>query len=245
MACTNPCRTTTAGIAGRACHDHPWFSIPRPARLRRSRSRAAEPAPHGVLAHAEAGRRGLVRHRLEVAEDDRHPVPLGEPGDLLGEDCRPRTGIDRGIISTPGPGLREPLLVPAATGLVGLRPGRDAMRDAVQPARERVPDPEGSRLPGQHEEGGLEGVLGVMLVAEHAAADAQTIDPCRSTRARRPPGAVLVPGGEPLQELGIRQPGERAQVPEPIDLPPSSPASLGPPLSVISPAVRGLVRVSL
>ena len=88
------------------------------------------------------------------------------------------------------------------------------MGHAVQPATERVLHPERPRLAGQHEEGGLEGVLGGMLVAEDAPADAEDHRPVplhQGLEGRL--GAVLVPGGEPLQELGIRQPGECAQVP--------------------------------
>ena len=178
-------------------------------------------APHRVLGHAEAGRRGLVRHRLQVAEDDRRPVGLGEPGDLLGED---RPGLGPGMIrhdlARRAAGLRESTLVPAATGGVGPRPGRDAMRDAVQPARERVLHPERPGLPGQHEEGGLEGVLGGMLVAEHAPADAEDHRPVPLHQGLEGQlGAVLVAGGEPRQELGIGQPGECAQVPQPMNLP--------------------------
>ena len=118
------------------------------------------------------------------------------------------------------PSLREPSLMPAAAGRVGPRPGRDAMRDAVQPARERVLHPERPRLAGQHEERGLEGVLGGVLVAEHAPADAEDHRPVPLHQGLEGQlGAVLVPGGEPRQQLGIRQPGECAQVPQPMNLP--------------------------
>ena len=100
------------------------------------------------------------------------------------------------------------------------------MRHAVQPARERILHPERSRLFGQHEEGGLEGILGGVLVAEHAPADAEDHRPVPLHQGLEGElGAVLGPVGEPRQELGIRQPGEGAQVPQPMNLTEQSGAS--------------------
>ena len=62
-----------------------------------------------------------------------------------------------------------------------------------------------------------------MLVAEHAPADAEDHRPVPLHQGLEGQlGAVLVPGGEPRQELGIRQPGECAQVPQPMNVPEQS-----------------------
>ena len=59
-----------------------------------------------------------------------------------------------------------------------------------------------------------------MLVAEHAPADAEDHRPVPlHQRLEGQLGAVLVPVGEPRQQLRVRQPGEGAQVPQPMNLP--------------------------
>ena len=68
----------------------------------------------------------------------------------------------------------------------------------------------------------------------------KTIGPCRSTRASKASSAhVLMPVGEPRQQLRVGQPGEGAQVPQPMNLP----AQPGPSARhVRSLVLRGLVR---
>ncbi len=46
-------------------------------------------------------------------------------------------------------------------------------RDAVEPVAQEVGIADGSRPPRQHEEDGLEGVLGMLVVAQELPADAQ------------------------------------------------------------------------
>ena len=53
------------------------------------------------------------------------------------------------------------------------RPQGQAEGDLEQPAGHRLRVADRAGLPGQHQEGGLEGVLGVLVVVQHAAADAQ------------------------------------------------------------------------
>ena len=50
---------------------------------------------------------------------------------------------------------------------------RGAIGDAVQPAAQGVAGADRAGLPGQHQEGGLEGVLDVVLVLQHGAAGGQ------------------------------------------------------------------------
>jgi hypothetical protein len=47
------------------------------------------------------------------------------------------------------------------------------IRDAVQPGAQRVLPPDGGRLAGEHQKCGLPGLLGVVGMAEHPAADPQ------------------------------------------------------------------------
>jgi hypothetical protein len=51
----------------------------------------------------------------------------------------------------------------------------------VQPASEQVPFAERAGLARQQYEHILEGILGGVLVAQHAPADAQDVGPCRAT----------------------------------------------------------------
>jgi hypothetical protein len=70
-----------------------------------------------------------------------------------------------------GPGHLSLLHPP--TGRRGPRLAGGQVGDAVQPAAQRLAHRDRSRLAGEHEKGGLEGVLRVLLVAQDAAADTQ------------------------------------------------------------------------
>ena len=88
--------------------------------------------------------------------------------------------------------------------LAGAR-GR-AEGDLVQPGTQRVFHPQPPRLLDQHQESGLEGILRVMRVGQHAPADppdhrAVPLDQGRERKLRG-----LAPAGrEPLQELPVRK----------------------------------------
>ena len=93
------------------------------------------------------------------------------------------------------------------------------MRDTVQPATERVLHTKGPHFASQHEKRGLERVLGGMLVLEDTPANAEDhgsvpLNQCLEGHLSKP----LRPGGELRQQLGIRHPAERAEVPQSIDL---------------------------
>jgi hypothetical protein len=60
-------------------------------------------------------------------------------------------------------------------------------------------------LPGECQEGGLEGVLGVLLVAKDAAADVQDHRPVPPHEGSK--GSIIALSGETLQELRIRRLG--------------------------------------
>jgi hypothetical protein len=100
----------------------------------------------------------------------------------------------------------------------GLRPQGGPVGDPAEPARQRRAPADRAGLARQRQEGGLESVLGVRLVAQHAPADVQH-------QALVPPdeqleGRLVAPGHELFQELGVRDAlaavpaDEVAQVPE-------------------------------
>src|SRR5262249_8144328 len=77
--------------------------------------------------------------------------------------------------------------------------------DAVQPAAEQLAPPDGPRLAGQDEEGGLEGVLRVGSVGEHAAAGGEDHRPGPPDQGRERP--LVAPGDEALQQPGGAEAG--------------------------------------
>ena len=146
---------------------------------------------------------------LQIAQDDRQSVagpaggsaprpagaagrPAGSPGSTAGW-----TDLGQRRFPRPPPGGR-------ASALQGRLVG-----DPVQPVPQPLPRDDGGRLAGQDEEGGLEGVLGV-VVAEHAAADAQHHRPVPADqRLRRRPrrGCERRPRAGRRRSPGRRPPG--------------------------------------
>ena len=84
----------------------------------------------------------------------------------------------------------------------------------MEPGADRVADPERPGLAGQDEEDGLEGVLGLVLVAERGAADAPDHRPVPlDQRGEGRLGRALISAaGEPLQERSVGQARNRAAV---------------------------------
>ena len=81
---------------------------------------------------------------------------------------------------------------------------------------QQVGVPDGPRPAGQHEEDGLEGVLGMMAVAQELLADAQHHRPVASHQGGegRLGGEGVAAGDEPLDELAVGEPGHRAALEE-------------------------------
>jgi hypothetical protein len=106
-------------------------------------------------------------------------------------------GGDLGV----GHGLDLPLAgAPPGVGGRGLPGG--AAGDAVQPAAHRLALHDRPRPAGEDEEGGLEGVLGVLLVAEQAPADTQGHGPVTAYQGRE---RRLVPRGDEVgQQVPVR-----------------------------------------
>ncbi len=109
----------------------------------------------------------------------------------------------------------------ARLGGAALAPGTgfagQAGGDAVQEAADGLPATDGARLAGQDEEGGLEDVLGVVEVAEEAAADAQHQPPVALHQRRE--GRLVAAGGEALQQLPVAQCGQARGRQQPAQVP--------------------------
>ncbi len=80
------------------------------------------------------------------------------------------------------------------------------MRDLVQPAPQAVSPPDRAAFLDQDQEGGLEGVLGVVWVAQDRPADAQDHRPMPSHQHFE--GPAVAPGEETLEELRVGEPGD-------------------------------------
>ena len=97
--------------------------------------------------------------------------------------------------------LAQPRLVLPAPRRAAFGVQGGAVGHAVQPVAHQLALADGSRLTSQDQEGGLEGVLGVLLVAEHAPAHPQHHRPVPLHEAGE--GAVVPVGGEVVQQLAV------------------------------------------
>src|SRR5262245_35874143 len=107
---------------------------------------------------AQLSRRLLNRPALEVAKDKSAPVMLREPRQLLVQHGLQLARGDLGPRHRLGGGRGAPLALPPSGGR-SPRLADDTTRDPVQPRRHGGPLPDASRVAGEDEEGGLEGVL--------------------------------------------------------------------------------------
>ncbi len=177
---------------------------------------AGQPALDRPDGTAEVPRRLLVGAAFQVAEHHRDTIPLGQPVNLLVDDGR-QVFPSR---FAPGPSRhrdRSPFDRPAALG-VPANPDRRMSGDSVQPRADRIPHPERTAPSGQDQERRLEGVAGVVLVAQDGQAGAQDhrtvpIDQGREGHLR----VVTAPCRKALQQLTVGQanggpdPEERAE----------------------------------
>jgi hypothetical protein len=118
------------------------------------------------------------------------------------------------------------LLGPGDLGLsppsaVGRQPGlgRDSVGDPVQPPTQGQPLANRPGPPGQDQERGLEGVLGVVFVAQDVPTDAVHERPVPLDQGGERP--VVAGGREPAQKLTIAQPGRvgRDHLGQPVQYP--------------------------
>ncbi len=191
-----------------------------PRRSRRPRSRSlprrnrVRTVPTG---HSRALRRLTFREALQLAQHDRLAVFFRELLDLVVKHVA--EVVPSRVIRGWHRHLGRPPLVRTAPGRG--RSGRqgDASGDAVQPARRRAPLANRSTLPSQDQERGLEGIFGVMRVAQDHPADAQhhwamSGDQLGEGELARAAFAIH----EPRQQLLVRQSSGRARVEERTDV---------------------------
>ena len=137
----------------------------------------------------------------EVVQQDRHAVVIGEPVDLTEQGL----GVPGdGAIGEDRLGLRGATFEGAATHRVVSGPARDPQGDAVEPAVDRLSASDRAGPRGEHEEGGLEGVVGGVRVVEDRPADAADHRPV-------PPHQGLE-GRLPFHVSGLFEPMEEPRI---------------------------------
>ena len=152
---------------------------------------------------------------LQLAEDDGQAVLLGQAGHL---PIQPREQFVRVLVRDrfgfghlPGRAFPDP----------PLRPGRPRFHGRlechpVEPVAELLPRHDRSRLPGEDQERRLEGVFGVVVIPEDAAADAPDERPV--SLDDRLEGRGVTPFHEPIQQLPVREHPDGALVEERAEL---------------------------
>ena len=100
--------------------------------------------------------------------------------------------------------LRGPPFVRPPPGQIHPGPQGDASSDPQEPAGQGVPPPDRPRPRCQDQERGLEGILGVVGVAQDVAADIEDHRPmpCHQRLECRL-GGLAAPSEESIQELGV------------------------------------------
>jgi len=149
-------------------------------------------------------RRLLGSQALQQTEHDRLAVPLRQLAHLFVDHCsdlititafkRPRRHLSRTQLMLPAPGRGRP------------GAGRGAIGDLMKPGPQRVPYPKRAGPAQQNQERGLKGIVSVVSVAEHGAADTEHHRPVALDQypERQLPGLIPL-GREPLEQLRIRQ----------------------------------------
>ncbi len=181
---------------------------PRPASRRFSRARAFVSRERSVRSlQCKPG--GLhLGHALQVAVDDRQAILLGQPGDLLVQRREQLVRV-RGLARRAGDSHFSHLpLVPAPPDRGDIGVDRDPMRDLVQPASQGLSSADGVPRLDQDQEGGLEGVLCVVRIAQDRPADAQDHGPVPTHQLLEGPGVPT--GEEALQELRVGEPRDHS-----------------------------------
>src|SRR5262249_25074908 len=108
----------------------------------------------------------------------------------LGERINDGPAGDMAFVLAP-PRRRDPCLLGNAVG------------HAMKPAGERSPRLQGSGLPAQDQEGGLECVLRVLVVPQNPPAQAKNPGTVAADQQRK--GRLVTPGEETVQQLAIGQ----------------------------------------
>src|SRR5262249_6178289 len=143
-------RLTRSGGNGDTAAGEPFAKV-RPG--------AHYPAGEGALWPAQLPRRFFIALALQVTEDDRRPVPVGQCAYLLVENSSqflPAQFVE----SLPARHFGFPPFPKVLHCAPRPRPKGDALRHSVEPASKRTALSDGSRLADQDEKSCLESVLG-------------------------------------------------------------------------------------
>lgn len=214
--------TSTAGTAAEAVFSDRSVARatadrarPRRASRDRNRSRLHQPGQDGPFRTAQTLGRLLVSVALQVTEDEGGPILLRQATDLLIED-RPQVAPEHLIGSFPCRHVVQRRFAGAAGLLPGPQAESNPVSHLVEPAADRVAFADGRGLASKHQEGDLEGILGLMVVVQDALAEAE------DHRAMPPDqhleGGLVALADELLQQLGVRQRATALPADEPTQL---------------------------
>jgi hypothetical protein len=139
---------------------------------------------------------------LQAAQDEDHPVFLGQPADLLVEDgLEFAPGQVQGRLT--GGHARSLAFVAVAPAGVAFGAKGGAVSGAVQPTHQGFPLADRGGLPRQDQERGLQGILGVLGVVQDAPANLLHHRPMSLDQLRE--GVLIAAEEEQFQQLSIRQ----------------------------------------
>ncbi len=171
--------------------------------LRQHRSCPYQPTGHCPFRTAERTGRLLAGLPFEIAKDDHSPVAVRQQGQFQVEKVLQvaPTFLNFGWFRD-----RRLLGFPHAS----LPPGRlcfycRLVSHAVEPVADHFPRRHRSRPANQHEKSRLKGILGIVVIAQDATADAP--DHLRVAMHDRFERCLFMTAGERLQELPVRQVG--------------------------------------
>src|SRR5262245_15088392 len=176
--------------------------------LRQHRPRPRQPSRKRAIRHADLTSSLLAGLPLQVAEDDGDTILVGQAAQLLVEQ---RLQVVPEVLFGHGGfwHLRHlPLSGPPFGGCCS-RLQRRLVGHTVKPVGDHLPRYDRCRLPDEDEEGGLEGVFGVVVIAEDTAThapDHRTMPMYEGCKSR-----FFVPADVVLQQLPIGQPRPIAQ----------------------------------
>ena len=192
---------------------------PRPEAVGQFLPRRRQPAAQRPLGDAEFLRRVAPADAAQLAQHDRRPKVVRQPVDFLVEDSRGVIGR-HGRDAAFGHGGRQGFPLRPSAGH-GSRPQRHFHRDRMQPGGQPRADAGGGGFASQHDERGLEGVVGEVGIGHDAAADGQHQRPVPADQLGERPFVAGV--GEPPEQVAVglggdqgrqsEQPGTHAAVP--------------------------------
>jgi hypothetical protein len=137
--------------------------------LRQHHSAPRQPGRQGAVRHAELPSRFFAGLPLQLAKDDGDTILVGQAAQLLveqGLQVVPEVVFGHGRFGH----LRHLPLARPPLGGCGPRLQRRLLGHAVEPVGDHLPRYDRGRLADEDEEGGLEGVLGVVVIAQDTAA---------------------------------------------------------------------------